>query len=91
MIADPRSGFGQVVRFLGGTIEPDRFDRAVRFSAFGVLREQETTAGFHERPRDDVAFFNEGRSGRWRDLLTGEQARDVERRHAAEMQRFGYL
>lgn len=90
-LADPAASFGAVVRFLGGAPEPERLARAVAFSRFAVLQAQEARAGFLERPSQSGAFFREGRSGGWREALTPQQALRIERDHAAEMRRFGYL
>ena len=92
MLADPSRAFGDVIRLLGMEPPVDRLERAIRFSAFAGLREQEAAGGFVERP--DVAtapFFRTGRSGGWREVLSPAQAARIVRDHAAEMRRFGYL
>jgi hypothetical protein len=91
MLADPTAAFGDIVRFLGQEPPPGQLARAIAFSAFDVLRAQEDAAGFVERPTAAPAFFREGTAGRWRDILTAAQASRIERDHAREMARFGYL
>jgi hypothetical protein len=92
MLADPVAAFGDVIRLLGMEPPAERLARAIRFSRFEALRDQEAAHGFAERP--DVAtapFFRTGAAGGWRAVLTNEQARRIERDHTAEMRRFGYL
>ena len=91
LLADPIERFGRVVRFLGGPPAPERLERAVRFSSFDVLSDQERQHGFTERPAAADRFFRTGQAGRWRNILRPDQAARIERDHGAVMQRFGYL
>ena len=89
-VRDPAATFGAVVAFLGSAVEPDRLERAVRFSAFPVLQAQEAASGFVERPEAAGTFFREGEAGAWRRCLTPAQARRIEEQHAQEMRLAGY-
>jgi hypothetical protein len=91
LLANPTEGFGRLIRFLGAAPPADKLDRAIRFSGFDVLQAQEAATGFKERPQSAERFFNEGRSGGWRNALSSAQAARIERDHAAQMQRWGYL
>jgi hypothetical protein len=91
LLADPARWFGDVIRFLGEDPPPERLARAVAFSSFDVLRAQEISRGFVERPGTARAFFRAGEAGQWRAILSPEQAAAIARDHRAEMQRFGYL
>jgi Sulfotransferase domain len=91
VLADPAASFGRVIRFLGREPSADRLDQAIRFSAFEVLQEQERQAGFVERPASAKAFFRTGKADAWREALTAAQIGRIERDHAAQMRRFGYL
>jgi hypothetical protein len=91
MLADPIESFGRVVRFLGGEPPADRLGRAVRFSAFESLRDQEQSAGFVERPETAARFFRAGQAEAWRTALTAKQIARIEADHAGQMRRFGYL
>ena len=91
LLRDPGRAFGEVIRFLGMEPPEDRLGRAISFSTFDVLREQEQRSGFAERPESAAAFFRAGKSGQWRDALTPAQAARIERDHEAEMRQFGYL
>ncbi len=92
MSADPQASFGGLVGFLGRPGPVARLERAIAFSAFDVLADQERAAGFVEQPSVSFgAFFRSGQAGRWREALTPAQAARIERDHGAVMGRFGYV
>jgi hypothetical protein len=89
---DPEAVFGGVVRFCGLPWDAARVRKAVTFSAFSGLRDQEQTHGFRERPlRSSGPFFRGGKSGSWRDELPLNLAEQLIQTHGASMRRFGYL
>ena len=51
----------------------------------------ERETGFVERSKYSDTIFRSGRSGGWKDALTPEQAKRIERDHREQMKRFGYL
>jgi len=91
MLADPLGQFGGVARKLGITRDETRIRRAVEFSSFKQLQAQESKTGFVEKSVNSQRFFRSGRSGGWRDKLSPAQAAAIERDHAVQMRRFGYL
>ena len=91
MLADPLGQLGMVARKLGITQDEARIGRAVEFSSFKTLQAQEAETGFIERSANSQRFFRAGRAGGWRDTLTSAQAAAIERDHAEQMRRFGYL
>ncbi|HWK44602.1 MAG TPA: sulfotransferase domain-containing protein [Stellaceae bacterium] len=91
MLARPAETFGKVLRFLGFDPDPDRIGRAIRFSAFEILQGQERRHGFIERSEHTEGFFRFGTAGHWRRILTTAQTARIERDHARQMRRFGYL
>ncbi len=91
LLADPVDQFGRVARHFGIAKDAARIKKAVEFSAFKQLQKAEAEEGFVERSVHSEKFFRSGRSGGWRDKLTPEQAARIERDHAAQMKRFGYL
>jgi len=68
MVASPLKTFGGIARFLG--LDPPRagLERALKFSAFRVLKEQEERRGFVERMaarrRRSFGPARRGRGGR---------------------------
>lgn len=91
MLADPLGQLGGVARKLGITQDDERIGRAVQFSSFKTLQAQEAETGFVEKSVNSERFFRSGKSGGWRDKLTPSQASAIERDHAVQMKRFGYL
>ncbi|MGF1591838.1 MAG: sulfotransferase domain-containing protein [Kiloniellaceae bacterium] len=91
MLADALGQLGMVARKLGITQDDARIRRAVEFSSFKTLQKQEAESGFIEKSVHSQRFFRSGCAGGWRDTLTPAQAAAIERAHAEQMRRFGYL
>ncbi len=91
MLADPYGQLGGVARKVGITLDEARIRRAVEFSSFEKLQAQEAETGFVEKSVNSQRFFRSGRAGTWRETLTADQAAAIERHHAEQMRRFGYL
>ncbi|SMF09201.1 Sulfotransferase domain-containing protein [Tistlia consotensis] len=89
--SDPERSFAGLVRFLGLPLDRQRFQRALRFSSFGVLRRLEEQDGFVERSPNAERFFRQGRSGAWRELYTPAQVERLVEGCRDGMRRFGYL
>ena len=91
LLADPRAGFGEIVRFAG--LEPDdaRLARAVDRAAFHRLRAQEEESGYRSKPPEARFFFRAGVAGSWRSALRPPQVRALVDAHGPAMERFGYL
>ena len=91
LLADPYGELGKIARKLGITTEEARIRRAVGHASFKTLQEMERDKGFAERSEFSERFFRSGRSGVWKDELTPELAKRIERDHREQMKRFGYL
>lgn len=91
MQQDPERTFGAAARFLELPEDAERLRKAIRFSAFDVVKAQEQQGVFKERPPGVESFFREGRSGGWRESLTAAQVARIIADHGAAMRRFGYL
>jgi len=92
MTAAPLKAFGTLVRFLGLPQDADRLKRAVAFSDFKELSRQERSVRFVEsRPDGKSRFFREGRSGRWRELLSQAQIDRLVEANRPVLQELGYL
>jgi aryl sulfotransferase len=87
----PVETFGDAVCFLGWPEDVHRVRRAVEFSSFRILREQEVTHGFRERQPEAASFFRQGKTGGWREVLTEEQVARIISDHGPVMRRLGYL
>jgi len=91
MLADPLPTFAAAASFLGLPNDPERVGKAVHFSDFANLARQEAEKGFRERPAATSRFFRQGKSGDWRDKLSGAQVARLVEAHGEVMRRFGYL
>lgn len=91
LLEKPREAFGRIARFLGLDPPKPRLEKAIRFSSFKVLREQEARAGFRERSVHSERFFRVGQAGQWRRALAPELVDALIAVNRAQMVRFGYL
>lgn len=90
---DPVRTLIEALGFCGVSLDVTDAARAVSFADFDVVRTQEEREGFREAPSYDGGsgrFFRSGRAGGWREELTDDQARAIERAHGAMMRRLGY-
>jgi len=77
--------------FAGITASETAIKRAIDFSSFRNLRDQERLGGFKERPRAKPGpFFRRGVAGAWRNELSAAQAALIESDHKETMMQFGY-
>lgn len=90
LLADPFATFSQAIRFLQLPDEPERIRKAIAFSDFSVLREQEQTLGFKEKTSVAKQFFRQGKAGGYREVLTEAQIQRVQQDHAVVMREWGY-
>jgi hypothetical protein len=91
MHSDGWNQFARAVTYLGLALDEDRLARALRFSEFNVVKQQEAKAGFAERPAGMDGFFRKGKVGDWRGQLSDSQIARIITDHGSVMQRFGYL
>lgn len=91
MTAAPEAAFRGVLEFLGLAFDPARLERAVRFSSFKVLAEQEAREGFVERSAKGSRFFREGKVGGWRAQLSDDQVQAIVAAHRQALRTYGYL
>ncbi|MBN2009347.1 sulfotransferase domain-containing protein [candidate division KSB1 bacterium] len=88
--ADPETFFKRAVQFLGLPFSDDEVEKAVAFSHFDRVKEQEQERGFRERLTQCDSFFNQGQAGSWENKLTVDQARQIVDQHGCVMKRLGY-
>ena len=91
MLEKPEETFIKVIHFIGDDEDPDRIRRAIRFSSFEEVRNQEEEKGFLEKPTNSSRFFRSGKAGAWRDVLNEEQVKQIIDSHQEIMRAFGYL
>lgn len=91
MFQSPAQTFGNLVQIVGLPLEPNRLAKAIQFSAFDQVKQQETAVGFVEKLPDALSFFRQGKVGGWQDELTPAQINTVCHNHGKVMKKFGYL
>lgn len=91
MLASTSNVARETIAAIGLAISEEKLDRAVRFSNFSTLREQEDRDGFRERPLTAERFFRRGVAGAWRDEMSRDQVQRIVDSHHVVMAQFGYL
>ncbi|NRD90382.1 sulfotransferase [Sphingopyxis sp. BSNA05] len=91
MLEDSLATFTRAARFLELPHDQPRVEKAIHFSRFDRLQEQEKSTGFKEKPANTPSFFRQGKSGGWRQELNEEQITRIIADHGPVMRRFNYL
>ena len=91
MINHPLETFTKAIQFLKLPDDSERIQRALEFSRFERLQEQENKNGFPEKTPRAKSFFRKGQVGSYRDTLTDAQIQKIREDHRAMMKSFGYL
>ena len=91
MLADPRACFARLVQHLGMPLDVERLDRAILFSSFEELSEQEKKQGFIEKSQKSERFFAKGQKDQWKTDLPAKLVKKMKHAHRKVMQKFGYL
>ena len=87
----PKSTFTKAASYLHLPTAPDKIAKAIRFSDFSILQQQEQQDNFNERLADKGQFFRKGVAGDWRKNLTTQQIDQIMTDHYEVMRRFGYV
>ena len=91
MKRQPEAVFAKTVRHLGLAVDEERLERAIRFSSFEELADQETKTDFVERARRADRFFRGGRIGDGLTAFTHDEILQAIDIHRPVLQRFDYL
>ena len=89
MKSDPLNTFSRACEAIGLPLDQDRIARAIEFSRFEQLQQQEKENGFRERP-SNRPFFRSGQSNSWRTQLPSPVAKRIVDEHGAVMHELGY-
>ncbi len=87
----PLKAFGSVAKLLGLAADRNRLRKAVQFSSFRELKQQELADGFAEKSPNSRHFFRKGKKNQWIEALSEPQIAAIVERHREQMQRFGYI
>ena len=91
MKSHPLETFTKAVRFAGLDHTGEKIQKAIDFSSFDVVQQQEEAEGFREKSSASGRFFRKGQVGSWREELNESQASKIAHDHREVMRRFGYL
>ena len=91
MKMQPLETFTRAVRFAGLPHTEEQIQKALEFSSFDVVQQQEEAEGFREKSPSSSRFFRKGEIGSWREELNEDQAQRIVHDHREVMRRFGYL
>lgn len=91
MLQDSFNTFKAAVDFIGIKTNHEKIRKALEFSSFGNMQEQEKEKGFREKSAKAKSFFRKGIAGDWRNTLSGKQIEAIVTHHTDMMERFGYL
>lgn len=83
--------FKKIIRFLDMETTDEKIDKAIQFSTFGILKQQEQKSGFKEKAPDSPSFFRKGKAGSWKEELNKKQVNSIIQSHKEVMERYGYL
>jgi hypothetical protein len=91
MLDDPRATFARLVAHLGLPEDHARLDRAIRFSSFEEVSQQETVDGFIEKSPQSERFFARGERDQWKTDLPSRLVKKMKHAHRKVMTQYGYL
>lgn len=91
LLTDPKTHFGHLLTHIGIPIDQARLKKAIEFSSFKELSQQEKRGGFEERSHHTNAFFGKGQAAQWKNDLAPELVMQIRAEHGKTMKKFGYL
>jgi hypothetical protein len=91
MLEDTYAEFKKAIDFLKLDFNEKKFIKAIENSSFKTLSEIEDKEGFKEKPLKAKKFFNKGKSGVWKSVLSQKQTESIIEKHKEQMIKFSYL
>lgn len=88
---DMAGAFQGILDFLKLTPDEDRLARTLKNGSLEASLQHEKTGGFSELRRFDGAFFQYVSQGRWRELFSEEQIKQIISAHRPMMEKFDYI
>lgn len=90
MLQTPIETFTKIINFAQLPFATECLQRALAFSRFDKLQEQEKAHGFLEKEPVSASFFRRGEINTWRTELTTAEVKLIISHHKTMMERFGY-
>ncbi|MGH1579289.1 sulfotransferase domain-containing protein [Planktotalea sp.] len=91
MLDTPEETFSKALQFLKRPIDETRLQKAIAFTRFKTLQEQERKDSFATMRTGAKAFFRQGKKDIWQSHLSSAQQLTLQKDHAEMMHKFGYL
>lgn len=91
MLLNPEKEFVKILKFLKIKIDYEKLRISVKNSSFRKMKLQEKKEGFKEKPTNCRNFFNIGKSGNYKDILSEKQIKKIITEQKYSMEKFGYL
>ena len=91
LLTDPVQHFANLLTHIGIPIDQLRLKKAIEFSSFKELSQQEEKGGFEEKSQFTKAFFGRGQAAQWKSALSPELVMQIRADHGKTMEKFGYL
>ncbi len=91
MLNDTFNIFSEAVQFLELDFSNDSIQKALKNSSFNEMQKQESEKGFNEKAPGTELFFRKGRSGTWREELSGKLIDKIIANHSEVMKLYNYL
>jgi len=91
MLINPEKEFKKILKFVGIKINLTELKNSVKICSFKNLKTNEKKFGFKEKPTNCKSFFNVGKSGYYKNLLSTEQINKIINTQHYVMKIFGYI
>ena len=91
MLENPKESFTKILDAYGLTVNKPRLGKAIRLCNLERVKKQEKKKRFAETSEHTDSFFHHGTSGHWKDILSPDQVRRIERDHREVMEQYNYL
>ncbi len=91
MLINPHKEFKKILKFLDIKIENKKFNISIQNSCFEKMKESEKENGFKEKPSVCKNFFNIGKSGYYKEVLSESQIQKIIKEQKYSMKKFNYL
>lgn len=83
--------FKNATSFVGLNYTDKQIQRAIEFSDFKTIKNQEEKHGFKEKAPGSKEFFRKGKIGSWKEELSESLVKTIINDHREMMLRFGYI
>ena len=78
-------------KFISFNIDKIKLVNSVESTLFENIKKLEIKTGFKEKPNASKEFFRKGTTNEWKNILTVEQIKLIEKKFRSEMRELNYL